>query len=170
MLCLENSDTSVRQKALSLLPLMATVSNARSICDKIIGQIRSHEAQKMEEGTGRKDLIQKVLSMAEKFYLRSLKEVDTDEPSEVSFDWYVFVLVRLLQAAHGELRDAILLKIKRTLLQSEGKKSDDKNAVTEIRLNDVKKIGVKLTGILRKLVFNNLTNVPSLNDDQVIKK
>ena len=168
MLCLENSDTSVRQKALSLLPLMATVSNVRSICDKIIGQIRCHEAQKTEAGTGKKDLIQKVLSMAEKFYIRSLKEEDTDESSEVSYDWYVFVLVRLLQAAYGELRDAILLKIKRTLLQRGEGKSDDEKSVTEIELDDVTKVGVKLTGILRKLVFNSLTNVPSLNDNQVI--
>ena len=68
MISLESSDPVVRQKALSLLPLMASAQNVQSICDKIIGQLR---LQKIEDSLGRKDLIEKVLGMAEKFFSKS---------------------------------------------------------------------------------------------------
>ena len=157
MICLESSDPVVRQKALCLLPLMASTQNVRNICDKIIGQIR---LQKVEDSFGRKDLIEKVLGMAERFFLRAIQGTDSDE-SGVSFDWYVFVLVRLLQAAHGEQREMILSKIKCVLLKNKEKKTNkDEEATNSIHpkfgTDEAIKVGTKLTGILRKLVFNNL--------------
>ena len=157
MTCLESSDPVVRQKALSLLPLMASPQNVRSICDKIIGQIR---LQKIEDSLGRKDLIEKVLGMAEKFFLKSIMGTNSEE-SEVSFDWYVFVLVRLLQAAHGDQREVILVKIKQVLSRCKGIEidtgdNDTKSKDALVSKEDAIKVGSKLTGILRKLVFNNL--------------
>lgn len=157
MICLESSDPVVRQKALSLLPLMASTQNVRSICDKIIGQIR---LQKIEDSMGRKDLIEKVLGMAERFFSRVIKSPDSEE-SEVSFDWYVFVLVRLLQAAHGDQRELILVKIKSVLLKNNEKETNSGENVTSSKNvnfgnHEAIKVGTKLTGILRKLVFNNL--------------
>ena len=164
MMCLENSDAVIRQKSLSLLPLMATARNVQSICDKIIGQIRLQPAPRPEESYGRVELIDKVLGMAERFFLRSCNKVSFGgEESVVTFDWYVFVLVRLLQAAHGEQRDAILVKIKRTLFHRKMYKQDTsmeteiESQLAKAKDNDIIKVGTKLTGILRKLVFNNLT-------------
>ena len=145
-----------------------TGRNVRGICDKIIGQLR---AQQSGEAFGRQDLIEKVLSMAEKFFLRSCK-TDSEE-CEVTFEWYVFVLVRLLQAAHGEQRDTILIKIKRTLSQNNGKingtetEIENRMQTAQTKPNDAITVGTKLTGILRKLVFNNLTDVPIKNNNQV---
>ena len=157
MISLESSDPVVRQKSLSLLPLMASAQNVRSICDKIIGQIR---LQKIEDSSSRKDLIEKVLVMAEKFFLKYILSPHSEE-SEVTFDWYVFVLVRLLQAAHGEQRETILVKIKRILLKSKENnindvEKDTKEKEDRISEDETVKVGSKLTGILRKLVFTNL--------------
>ena len=146
MICLESSDPVVRQKALCLLPLMASTQNVRNICDKIIGQIR---LQKVEDSFGRKDLIEKVLGMAERFFLRAIQGIDSDE-SGVSFDWYVFVLVRLLQAAHGEQREMILSKIKCVLLKNKEKKTNkDEEATNSIHpkfgIDEAIKVRTKLT-------------------------
>ena len=156
MISLESSDPVVRQKALSLLPLMASAQNVQSICDKIIGQLR---LQKIEDSSGRKDLIEKVLAMAEKFFSKSILGAKS-ENSEVSFDWYVFVLVRLLQAAHGEQRELIIVKIKRVLLKNKKNAIANENYIekndAQITDEEMIKVGSKLTGILRKLVSSNL--------------
>ena len=176
MSCLESSDPSIRQKALSLLPLMATASNVRSICDKIIGQIRLQQSSKTESVIGKEDLISKVLGMAEKFYVRSYDKTNVNEELIVTFDWYVFVLVRLLQAAHGAQREAILLKIKRHLTQSKNKHTatTSKSNKQENEIDDdgdleIIKVGTKLTGILRKLVFSSLEKANNTDMDKVIE-
>ena len=175
MSCLESSDPSIRQKALSLLPLMATASNVRSICDKIIGQIRLQQSSKTESVIGKEDLISKVLGMAEKFYLRSYDKTNVNEELIVTFDWYVFVLVRLLQAAHGAQRESILLKIKRNLTPSKNKhtattstSNKQENEIDDGGDLEIIKVGTKLTGILRKLVFSNLEKAVNADMDKVI--
>ena len=163
LVCLDSSEPSIRQKALALLPLLATKQNVRSICKKIVDHMRG---QKQADDYGREELIEKVMNMAERFSdIRLFSNTDCGDQrqEDVTFDWYIFTLVSLLQAAHGNQRNLILLKIKHTLsiklVKAESEKSTDDTSSLK-NYEEVTEVGIKLTGLLRKLVFNNITEEP----------
>ena len=133
--CLSHFDVTIQRKTLSLLYVLASKDNVRKICDKLVEYIKDSE-----DDFQREDLIEKVLDLANSF--------------SIGLDWNVSVLLKLLQSSTGNQREKLLTKLKNAV---KIRNEDSKQVLTE-----KKKVGLKLTVILKKICSSEKPPPPAL--------